>query len=1205
MAVGINRDEKREYFVAHMPSSLTLLSGYLYAKDGAAILHENGGLILRLTKPELHTLLESLKGYTQSHQLRVVNNTYEFDDKTPISLTSPNDTVLAMSNTATKFFNTKVHVSTLTDRILTLLLSGLSFNDWMNHVQNGSLGGIPPDVTMQALNHFERQYGKTPDIIRLAVPHRIGNRSGLMDKDTSITAVGSRVEMDIFESDYNDIFVHQKQSQPPDPPQKKLKKLASHGKAVAVAVAVDSYSGYTLTNLLKTTANAEEFIDKFLHHFQNASHTVRHIAADQGVISTTKFDIIPPALRNKLHEKGVTTEVIEPYNHSRGGARVERTIRSIKELVRLAIQLVINNPNLQPLGFTEEQLLRCWGEFTHWATVVHNMKPSRNDKTKSRHEVFLGRKPNMQNVRLLPIGSVILINREPTSTSQTIRHGSMQMYNVPAIYVGPSLATPGAIRAVVANSDKKTVSIYTTSRFTAASDGGGLNVYPHITRALPSLISETNINGTSPDLPVTENRRRTVTFADPPVADATPLPETTEIHGPDPYISSPDADASLQLKTADGHHPTLSNDSPVAEATPTMPHEGPPPSTSVSNPDPPNPIRRSQRSRSPPSRATEEGYLTWLIEDSLSSDPEFPDIQAYFADWATHESDDELYYSFHLHSFVQISSTHDEPPSQSSDAFVEGHKAITIDTPKTFRDALRDPQWGDAARAEMTTLLHTKAIVKVDYSVAMDAIKNQGADLVVLFPVYERKLRDGATVFKVRLVGDGRTHYNAGDCYSATPTREELLILFHLIAHKDWDYAHIDESRAFLNAAYKGAHRAFATIRGGSKENIYEIFGALYGLKSSPKDYQTRVAERFQEMGFQRLQMCSCIYVKRMEADTVIIFAFVDDFIITGTSHSSINATINRFRSETSTTEPLWNAPQILGITVSRDRPRHTISLSIKESILTLNGSTGHDSKKIIEVPLQASAYIVHDEDIANLNHDQQQLLSKNDKLTYMKIVGGLVWISGLRHDILFAVMYLSWFTQAPCQHHLRIARKVVAYLEQTRDSPLILGGTTPIEVVAYSDASLGTATRCRSTCASVIKLGLTSGAVVAKTKTTISTVTSAYEAELEAAASTIKHISRVVNILTELGIQLHKPPIIHVDNMACVQFLQGGNKAKASRHINLKLWFIRDTILKGTISVEHEDGENQPADALTKVVDHAKFNHHMLNIMGHSGPLS
>lgn len=180
-----------------------------------------------------------------------------------------------------------------------------------------------------------------------------------------------------------------------------------------------------------------------------------------------------------------------------------------------------------------------------------------------------------------------------------------------------------------------------------------------------------------------------------------------------------------------------------------------------------------------------------------------------------------------------------------------------------------------------------------------------------------------------------------------------------------------------------------------------------------------------------------------------------------------------------------------------------------------------------------------------------------------MKIVGGLVWIEGLRHDILLAVTYLSWITQTPRAHHLRVARKVTEYLNQSSDRPLILGGHAPIEVISYSDASQGTASRYRSTCASIISLGPSCGAIVAKIKITISTVTSTYEAELEAAASTMKHSACIVNILTELGIPLIHTPVLHVDNMACVHFLNGGNKAKASRHINLKLWFIRDSILK------------------------------------------
>ena len=70
---------------------------------------------------------------------------------------------------------------------------------------------------------------------------------------------------------------------------------------------------------------------------------------------------------------------------------------------------------------------------------------------------------------------------------------------------------------------------------------------------------------------------------------------------------------------------------------------------------------------------------------------------------------------------------------------------------------MSDPLWGGPARTEIGTLINTTAIVEVDRAVAMDCIKNHGADLVVLFPVYEKKVKDGVTVYKVRLVGDGRT----------------------------------------------------------------------------------------------------------------------------------------------------------------------------------------------------------------------------------------------------------------------------------------------------------------------------------------------------------------------------------------------------------------------------------------------------------------
>jgi len=100
-------------------------------------------------------------------------------------------------------------------------------------------------------------------------------------------------------------------------------------------------------------------------------------------------------------------------------------------------------------------------------------------------------------------------------------------------------------------------------------------------------------------------------------------------------------------------------------------------------------------------------------------------------------------------------------------------------------------------------------MVEVNAEVARDCIDNHQADLMYLFPVYEEKLKEGEWVYKVRLVADGRTHHHAGETYSATPSREELFILMHIIAALDWDYAHIDEIRAFLEAPYQGEKKAF------------------------------------------------------------------------------------------------------------------------------------------------------------------------------------------------------------------------------------------------------------------------------------------------------------------------------------------------------------------------------------------------------------
>ena len=162
---GLNADNKEEYYVSDMPSNLTLLCANAYCQDGCAVLFADDGLVLRMSKSELSDLKDFISKYPVAKSLKVRNRTYEVDNKLCVAV---DDRVecshsvavdeVAFQGTASRFFNTKVNVSNQTERILTLLMTGLSFRDWHMHVKHGSLGGIPPDLTLHGLNRFEYRY---------------------------------------------------------------------------------------------------------------------------------------------------------------------------------------------------------------------------------------------------------------------------------------------------------------------------------------------------------------------------------------------------------------------------------------------------------------------------------------------------------------------------------------------------------------------------------------------------------------------------------------------------------------------------------------------------------------------------------------------------------------------------------------------------------------------------------------------------------------------------------------------------------------------------------------------------------------------------------------------------------------------------------------------------------------------------------------
>jgi hypothetical protein len=193
--IGSNVDGKREYYVREMPADMVLLSAHDYCKDGAAILLPDSGVVLQLSTAERKKLEEYIKPFKVTKQLTVKNRTYEVakDDGIYESASSADVNVeVAMSNTATRYFNTKVNASSSEESILAMLLTGISFNDLYSIVSSkvSTVNGIPRNITLQTLNNFKSKYGKTPDVLQMAFPQLAGNTKGYMAPNVEVAAVG-------------------------------------------------------------------------------------------------------------------------------------------------------------------------------------------------------------------------------------------------------------------------------------------------------------------------------------------------------------------------------------------------------------------------------------------------------------------------------------------------------------------------------------------------------------------------------------------------------------------------------------------------------------------------------------------------------------------------------------------------------------------------------------------------------------------------------------------------------------------------------------------------------------------------------------------------------------------------------------------------------------------------------------------------------
>jgi hypothetical protein len=332
--------------------------------------------------------------------------------------------------------------------------------------------------------------------------------------------------------------------------------------------------------------------------------------------------------------------------------------------------------------------------------------------------------------------------------------------------------------------------------------------------------------------------------------------------------------------------------------------------------------------------------------------------------------------------------------------------------------------------------------------------------------------------------------------------------------------------------------------------------------------------------GFAATPKDPAIYVKNSwtSPDFAAAGFWVDDCVAIGSRKELTNLarSVDAKYGTTGLGEVRW----VLGMLLERDRPARTIAISQEAFIDSILLRFHLADATTVTTPLTPGTHL-SSTDCPTSKDEIDEMANR----PYRELVGALAWLAlGTRPDIAFATSSLARFGHNPGRVHWDAAKRVLRYLKGTKGWRLTLGGKSPPEVSAYTDADWGShSDDRRSIGAYVVMIG--DGTVSWKSKKQSCVALSSTEAEYMALCQASKESVWMTDFLRCLGISL-VPMVVNADNQGSIALAKNPVFHDRSKHIDIQYHYTRDLVKeKANQSQLHThagDGSRYPHEGST-----------------------
>ena len=403
----------------------------------------------------------------------------------------------------------------------------------------------------------------------------------------------------------------------------------------------------------------------------------------------------------------------------------------------------------------------------------------------------------------------------------------------------------------------------------------------------------------------------------------------------------------------------------------------------------------------------------------------------------------------------------------------------------------------------------------------------------------------------------------------------------------------MDVKTAFLNGdleeeVYMKQPEGFSSREG--EHLVCKLKKSIYGLKQASRQWYYKFHGVITSFSFIENPMDQCIYQKVSGSKTCFLVLYVDDILL-ATNDKGMMHGVKQLLSKNFDMKDMGEASYVIGIKIHRDRSRGILGLSQETYI-----------NKILErfrmKDCSPSVAPIMKGDKLSLNqcpkNDLENESMKN--IPYASVVGSLMYAQVCtRPDIAYAVGVLGRYQSNPGVDHWRAAKKVMRYLQGTKDYMLMYRQTDNLDLVGYSDEDFAGCVDYRKSTFGYIFI-MAGGAVSWRSVKQTLIATSTMEAEFVSCFQATSQGVWLKSFISGLRVMdsISRPLKIFCDNSAAVFLAKNNKSGSRSKHIDIKYLAIREHVKEKKVVIEHISTELMIADPLTKGIPPMKFKDHV-----------